>query len=205
MDQTSLVADLKKMLKSSAEKFELDDSEFIRHLDFALGDVSRVRPYRLIGAITLIPEQGEYPAPVDLIKLDFPLWGNAERRIRKPWNTNYPGLAPTVTVFGSGATKMISISPPPTAAQIISLGDQYKFYYSALHTIGATAEETTVDAADRDLLLIRALAQAMNELAARGVTQPIKLGGSGVGAMPKNGTPAALAEGLIKLFEGMAS
>ena len=205
MDQASLVNDLKSMLKEAVKKFSNDDSDYIRLIDFALSDISRVRPYRKTGAITLIAEVGEYPLPADLYKLDFPLWGNAERRTRKPWNTNYPGPAPVAHVFGGGASKMLYLSPAPTSAQIINLGDQYKFYYRGLHVVNAAAENTTVDSADRDLLLIRATAQAMNEMAADGVTKPIKLGGSGVGAMPKNGTPAALAESLMNLFTSMSA
>jgi len=205
MDQTTLVDDLKKMLNDSANKFEADDTDFVRQLDFALGDVSRVRPYRQMGSITLTADVGEYSAPANFFKMDFPLWGNAERRTRQPWNSNYPGPAPSVTVFGSGTGKTISLEPAPSAAQIFNLGDQYRFYYRALHVISVIEADTTVDVADRDLLLIRAAAQAMQELAARGVTKPIKLGGSGVGAMPKNGTPAALAEGLMKLFESMTA
>lgn len=205
MDQTSIVADLKKMLNDSASKFATDDTDFIRQIDFALGDISRARPHRLLGSITLTADVGEYAAPVNFIKMEMPIWGNAERRTRRQYDSNYPGPAPSVTVFGSGTNKSISLLPAPTAAQIVNIGSEYKFYYQAKHIVDTDAANTTVDEADRDLLLIRATAQAMQELAARGVSQPIKLGGSGVGAMPKNGTPAALAEGLINLFKSMAA
>ena len=59
--------------------------------------------------------------------------------------------------------------------------------------------------ADRNLLLIRATAQAMTELSHHNLAKPVVLGSNGVGAMPKNGTPAALADQLLKLFERMAA
>ena len=204
MSQAELVIDLKLMLKDAISKFGEDDTQFERLLDFSMADMSRVRPRRLVGTVALQAGVGEYAAPVDMVSLEFPLWGNAERRTRKPWESNHPGRAPSVTVFGDAGSKMIALSPPPSATHITDLGVDYKFYYRALHVIGVAAIDTTVEEADRSLLLIRACAQAMNELAANNVTKPVKLGNAGVGSMPKNGTPAALGESLMKLFEIMA-
>lgn len=204
MSQNELVADLKNMLMDAADKFSTDDTDFVRQLNFALNDLSSVRPRRNVGTLTLQAGVAEYSAPTDMVKMDFPLWGNAERRTRKQWHSNYPGPAPRVDVFGDPGSQMIMLTPPPTATHITDLGDQYKFYYCAKHSIGADAANTTVSEADRSLLLIRAAAQAMNELAANGITKPTKLSSAGVGSMPKNGTPAALADSLLKQFWSMA-
>lgn len=205
MSQAKLVEDLKLMLKDASDKFGADVTQFERLLDFSLPDLSRVKPRRLVGTVTLQAGVGEYTAPVDMVSLEFPLWGNAERRTRKPWASNHPGPAPSATVFGDAGSQMIALSPPPSATHITDLGSDYKFYYRALHKIGVAAADTTVKEADRSLLLIRACAQAMNELAANNVTKPVSLGSTGVGSMPKNGTPAALGESLMKLFENMAN
>ena len=205
MSQAKLVEDLQLMLKDAKDKFGSDATQFERLLDFSLTDISRVRPRRLVGTVILQAGVGEYLAPTDMVNLDFPLWGNAERRTRRPWESNHPGRAPSATVFGDAGSKMIALSPPPSATHIADLGTDYKFYYRALHVIGVTKEDTTVAEADRSLLLIRACAQAMNELAANNITKPVSLGNAGVGSMPKNGTPAALSENLMKLFESMAN
>lgn len=206
MSQQGLIDDLKSMLKDASDKFTAaNDGDFIRLLDFALGDMSIARPYRLIGEITLQSGVSEYQAPAGLIKIDLPLWGNTERRNRKKWNSNYPGPAPSATVSGFGSSKQISLNPAPTDLLIADLGEKYKFYYQARHVIDADAANTTIDASDRHLLLTRAAAQAMTELAANNVSKPVKLGSSGVGSMPKNGTPAALAEQLMNFFWSMAN
>lgn len=204
MSQADLVADLKSILNDSQDKFT-DPDDFQRHLDIAARDLARVRSRTLLGELDLVAEQSEYAAPADMLQPKFPLWGTTERRSRQPWESNWPGRLPVLTLAEVDGVLVLYLNPAPSAAQIADLGATYKYWYFAAHSIGALAADTTVRAVDRPLLLIRAAAQSLTELAHHNVAKPVQLGSSGVGSMPKNGTPSALAEGLLKLFERMAS
>lgn len=203
MTKADLVAELKAILMDCADKFiTANDADFIRHLEIAALDLSRVRPRTLLGSVTVEADVTDYSAPADMRLPKAPLWGVNEQHRTRPWNARFPGQLPRLSYVNG----MLHLMPAPTAEQITLLGSTFKFYYYARHVIGDTAEETSVNAGDRHLLLIRAAAQAMQELAANGVTKPVSLGRgtASVGSMPKNGTPAALSVQLISLFEAMA-
>ena len=206
MGQAELVADLKAILMDAAGKFTApSDADFVRHLDIAALDLGRFRPRTLVGEITLVADQPNYPAPDDLLDVKLPIWGTREKRARHPWNSDWPGPLPRLSVVENGGQRELWLSPPPSAAQIADLGSAYRFFYFAGHVVDADAAKTSVQPGDRHLLLIRAAAEAMQELAHNGVTKPVQLGSAGVGSMPKNGTPGALAESLLKQFQEMAS
>lgn len=206
MSQADLIADLKGILMDAAKKFTAaGDADFSRHLAIAALDLGRIRPRTMVGQIDLAADVGVYDAPPDLVAVKFPLWGTAEKRERRPWEGIWPGALPRLRVIEQDGAKALSIEPPPNLGMITDLGSTYRFYYYAGHVIGASSEETSVQASDRHLLLIRAAAQALLELANNGVTKPVQLGSAGVGAMPKNGTPGALAQALLDHFEAMAA
>lgn len=206
MSQDDLVTDLKQILNDSADKFSANnDADFKRHLDVAARDIGRVRPRTRIGNVTLIADQPSYPAPSDIKTPKYPIWGKLQQKNRKPWQSNYPCALPTMLLIQTDTGEELYLDPAPSADQIADLGSDYKFYYSAFHRIDAVANNTTVKIVDRDLLLIRATSQAMTELANHNVAKPVRLGSQGIGSMPKNGTPVALAEKLMDLFERMAA
>ena len=206
MTRASLVTDLKAILMDAAGKFTAAaDADFNRHLDLAALDMARVRPRTRVGSVTLVADQPNYAAPADSHQVKMPLWGLNERRQRKPWERGWPGRLPTLSLLTGDTGTELWLSPSPSAAQISDLGSTYRFYYFATHSIGATAEDTTIAPGDRHLLLIRATAHALQELANNGVTKPVQLGSGGVGSMPKNGTPGALADALLKQFVEMAA
>ncbi len=206
MSRADLVEDLKAILMDAALKFQAEDgSDFWRHLDIAARDLSRVRRRTLLGTLNLVADQPNYPAPPDILAPKVALWGMHERSSRKPWDPNWVGRLPVLRLVESAGTQEIWLDPAPTAAQIADLGAVYKFYYFATHRIDEDPSQTTVQSSDRPLLLIRAAAQALQELAHNNVTKPVQLGSAGVGSMPKNGTPAALSQSLMMLFERMAA
>jgi len=201
MSQADLVADLKASMPGSDVVFSAPaDADYIRQLDAAALDFSRVRPRTLVGAVTLSADISEYDAPGDLVRLKFPLWGINEKRARKPWESNYPGRLPRAYIVQGATGLQLSLEPAPNAAQIADLGSSYKFYYFAAHTIDTNATNTTILPADRGLLLLRAQAEAMKELAARNSHKPVKMR-DGMNSTPRNGTPAALYEQLMDAFE----
>lgn len=203
MTRADLVADLKASLQDAAKVFTAaNDADFSRHLDAAALDMGRVRPRTLLGTITLVAEQYNYTAPADLLSYKSDLWGIPGRRIN-PWETSYPGRLPDVRSAVSGAVRELHFLPAPTAAQITSLGATFRFYYFAAHSIGATAADTTLHAGDRGLLLLRAQAEAMKEMAMRNIAKPVQMR-DGLSQGPRNGTPSALFAELMRMFEGSA-
>lgn len=209
MSQADLVTDLKAILNDSKDKFKgissNIDADFQRQLTIAARDMGRVRPRTRIGNIALVAEQSNYPAPADVLQTKFPLWGTGQRKNRKPWQSNWPGILPVMQMVDGDAGNEIYLSPAPTAKQMTDLGSEYQYYYFATHSIAANAANTTVKPVDRELLLIRATAQAMLELSHHNIAKPVQLGTRGIGSMPKNGTPSALADKLLELFERMAA
>jgi hypothetical protein len=203
LSRDDLVADLKASLQDSAKVFSaVNDDDFVRHLNAAALDMGRIRPRTMLGTITLEAERFNYAAPADLHSYKFDLWSSPARRIQ-PWERNYPGRLPDVTLCGSGAAREIHFTPAPTAQQIAVLGSTFKFYYFAAHSIGAQVIDTTIQAGDRGLLLLRAQAEAMKELAMRNINKPVAMR-DGLSQGPRNGTPQYLFEQLMKLFEGAA-
>lgn len=205
MSKADLVLDLRRMLGSAADKFqEENDADFQRHLDVAAFELGRVRSRTLVGSVTLVADQDNYPAPTDLVQVKWPIWGTKERLRRRPWDPNWPATLPRLFLVESGGARELRLDPAPTAAQIVDLGAAYRFYYYAAHTVADAADQTTVRAADRPLLLVRAMAQALSELANQATTKPVQLG-DGIGSLPKNGTSAALAKAALELFDRMAA
>lgn len=202
MSIDALVLDLKAMLMDSAQRFE--PSDFQRQMDTAALDLPRVSPRVVQGTLTLEADLGYYPAPADLLAPIALDWGRAERLQCKPWNADWPGQLPRLSLLSVNGERQVLLTPPPTARQITQLGSAAAYRYSASYTIGDQATDTTVNPRDRHLLLTRALAEAMQDLASRGVSKPVTLGGKAGLSVPKNGAPAELARQLMERFEAMA-
>lgn len=202
MSQADLVTDHKAGLMDSADTFTAAlDADFIRHLDNAAQALGVRRPRTLLGELTLVADQSGYAAPADFHLFKTGLWGNTTA---KPWDKNWAGKLPRVSVVEVDGAMEIHLDPPPTAAQITLLGAAYKFYYFAKHTISATASATTVRPGDRGLLLLRAQAEAMKEMALRNIKKPVQMR-DGLASAPRNGTPAALFQALLDQFDREAA
>jgi hypothetical protein len=202
MSQADLVADLKSSLQDVADVFTAsNDADFVRHIERAAHDLIRVHPHVLAGTLTLTADLGTYPAPPDLVRVHRTRWADSYRG--QQWDRDWPGPFPRVSVVRNGANKLLFLTPAPNARQIAVLGQTFPYDYCAHHLIGENAVDTTVDTADRSLLLLRAQAEAMKELALRNLAKPVSLGppGASVGSMPKNGSPAGLYELLMSEFQ----
>ncbi len=207
MARGELVTDLRAMLGSALEFFQRDgvddDAELERHLDIATADLGRFRPRLRVDTVTLQAGVGEYEPPKDLIKPVVSFWGQDARRQRKPWETHWPARLPTLSLRETVAGLKLIIEPAPTAAQMADFGAAYSFEYLAQHVIGETAAATSIRPHDRHLLLQRAVIVALEQMAVARADKPVNLGDRVSG--PKNGTPAALAETLLKRWEVMAA
>lgn len=200
MSRTALYADLQGILGDAGKKFT-SESDFDRHLDLAALAVARkIRVTRLVKLI-VASGVADYPAPADMLDVKYSSWGENQRKENRPWQNNL-GRLPRLSAVTIEGVQHIHLSPAPDAGQLAQLGSDYPVFYYGVYVIGASESETTVPKKYRDLLLIRATVQALMELANSGSTKPVSLGSQGVGSMPKNGTPAALAESWLAIFDG---
>jgi len=201
MSRVDLLADYKASLQDASKVFTAaNDTDFNRHLDVAALAMGRVRPRTLLGTLTLVADQFNYAAPADFLMYKSALWGVITARV-SPWEKHYYGKLPNVSVAVNGAVREMHLLPAPTALQITLLGAGFKFYYFAGHTIDTIAANTTILAVDRWVLLLRAQAEAMKEMAMRNIGKPVQMR-DGISGGTRNGTPAYLYEQLMKMFEG---
>lgn len=84
--------------------------------------------------------------------------------------------------------------------QLSVWGATFRFWYFAQHVLSEAPGLTTINPSDRGLLLLRAQAEAMRELAMRNVIKPQAMR-DGYSSTPRNGTPAALFETLLAEFK----
>jgi len=203
LSRADLVADLKGSLHDAASVFTAAaDGDFSRFLDAAALDLSRYRPLTLVGNLTLSAGVDEYAAPSDLMDITAPLWGLGQSAPAF-WDDAWPGRPPRVSTAGRPGARVLVFAPAPTGRQIGAWGAAYKFFYRAVHSIGAAAAETTVAPADRGLLLLRAQAEALREMSIRNSGKPVQMRDGATGT-PRNGTPAALYQALMDEFERRA-
>lgn len=201
MSRTALVSDLKHMLGASADKFDQPgDGDFNRMLDIAALDFGRKRHRTLVGTLTLQAGINSYPAPADLLRSKHTTWGQQFRAERKPWNPEAPKQFPILSVVEQSDSRVMWLEPAPSALEISRYGAEYRYFYFAGHRIDEDETKTTLVAADRPLLLLRAMAQAMQQLAAGGVTKPVHLK-AGMTSVPKSSTPADYYKLLMEQFE----
>lgn len=195
MSRADLVLSLKESLLDATNAFTLPgDADFERQLDIAAADMHRVRPRTLVGEVTLQADVGEYDGPADLARYKSAIWGAVPDWSKaQPWEKTWPGRLPTVRQIDG---QRLSLTPPPSAKQIALLGSAFRFYYVADHAIGTAAEDTTIAARDRHLLLLRAQAEAMHELAMRDSVRPVQIR-DGFSGQAKTGTPQALWDSLM--------
>jgi hypothetical protein len=187
----------------SYERFA--DPDIDRQLDTAAADLSRVKPLILPATLALVADESFYAAPADLLNPVSLDWGMPELACRNPWDTDYPGRLPRISALTVSGARQLMLAPPPTQRQIDICGSAAAYRYSAAYRISLDAADTNVPETARHLLLIRALAEAMQDLASRGVAKPVTLGGKAGLSVPKNGAPSHLADELLKRFEAMAA
>lgn len=201
MSQADLVASLKESIHDAANVFTApSDADFVRLLDVAALALSQYRRRTMLGEITLSETASSYTLPADFVAYKSTLWGLP---MSKPWEPDFPGRLPDFRVVEIGGLLKATFVPGITARLISLLGSSYKFYYYASHVISGTASATTIRSADRGLLILRAQAEAMKEIAMRNLGKPVQMRDGLTGA-PRNSTPSALYAALMQEFEQAA-
>lgn len=200
MSLSSLVADLKASLFDAAGLFTAeDDADFKRFLAQALPDMQWKSPLTKLSEVTLAPGVSTYPVVAeDFAGFKVDLWRDVGR-LPRPWEPGYPGALPRVSAQHGATGWELVFESPPTAAMLTWLGSSFRFYYFAQHAIGEQSADTTLDEGDRGLLLLRAQAEAMLALAVRNAGKPVQLR-DGLSGAPRNSTPAALHQVLLRTF-----
>jgi hypothetical protein len=201
MSEADLVADLKASLFDAAGVFnsEPGDAAFKRFLRQALPDMQTKRPITRLGSVQLQAGTARYEvAEPGFAAFKVDLWREPSR-LPKPWDPAYPGPLPRVSATWDTDAWFLVFEPAPSTPAISVLGAEFKFYYFAEHAIGELAAATTINPQDRGLLLLRAQVEAMLALAMRNSAKPVQLR-DGLSGMPRNSTPAALHEILLRTF-----
>ncbi len=196
----TLVSDLKATLHDSAAVFRAEgDADFKRFLLAALPDMQAKRPITRLGEISLFVEQARYAVTYpDFAGLKVPLWSDAGK-LPQPWEPAYPGPIPRLAALWDGAAWWLEFETAPNWRHLACLGDKCRFWYFGSHVLSEDGETTTIAPADRGLLLLRAQAEAMRELAVRNAGKPVQLR-DGFTGWSRNSTPAALHKDLLDAF-----
>jgi len=202
IDFATLRDDLSQSLHAAARKFSGPDSDpdqdFRRHIFIAASDLAVRRGRTLVGDVELQADVKEYTAPADLLFVKSTLWGQDHKIL--PWDDKYPGPLPRCWVLRAPGAVTLRLNPPPTARQLQALSASYKFFYAAAYWTGDASDPIILDRADdRDLLLLRAQAEAARELTMQNIAWPgetkIKLASS------RNMTSRALFDALMAEFD----
>lgn len=196
MRLSNLRTDLRLALMNSSEAF--DDSTLDRILTTAAEAMAQKRP--LIGQDTLTVAAGTelYTAPAGVLQVLGDSW--SDRDIEDcPWN--YPFTLPSITHQHDpddvGAF-VWRITPIPTAEHLYVLGPMLTVRFNQPHSVSDTLGETTLRPADRELLLLRAVAECAKYLAVRQTSKAMDVR-PGMGAnVPRNSTPLAVFDTLMK-------
>lgn len=199
MSQADLVADLKRSLHDAASVFEdapEADADFKRFLQVAFTGMQAKRPRTLLGTVQLQADVDLYPiALTDFAQYKTHQWGS---RVIRPWLPCHPGALPRISAVNEGGTWALVFDPAPTSQHLDAYGSTFRFWYYGTHS--ADGSGSTLAEADRPLLLLRAQAEAMRELAMRNINKPVQLR-DGISGAPRNSTPAALYRELLAEWE----
>lgn len=199
MKRPDLIQAYKSSLLDAQRAFTADEEDYARHIIVALDEVNRLRPRHVLGTLMINAGAVEYPCPDDLITVFATHYGRNEKTYRNPWDANYPSVfLPSVFVaFDAMGHRVLRLNRTPSAHLISVLGSVCEYEYTAAHIV--TAEVSTLTAIDAGLVMLRAQAEAMRELAMRNSSQPTQLR-DGLTNSPANGTPSHLYTLLMSEF-----
>lgn len=203
MSMADLVATLKASLRDAATVFSAPgDVDFEGHLRTAADDFRRHKPRLMYGEITLQANQGAYALPADFGEFIQDTWGQQRK---KPWETGFSGRLPRIVIAEVEGVKKLVMSPPPSQANIDDAGAALAYWYKVPHTIHATdGALTTIPPALRGLLILRAQAEAMRQIAFRNSRLPVTIT-EGMSSQPRNGSASYLYQALLADFEKAAA
>ncbi|WP_233869252.1 hypothetical protein [Paraburkholderia adhaesiva] len=195
-DRTSAFdEDIAAAVKAAGPTGSTKEENLSRMLNIAALDFSRYRQRHMYGQLALQAGVNLYPAPDDLYLYIGSDWGRQAAR-DEPWNLPRALRHPMVVELletGVPAQRLLRFSPGPTSQHLIVFGVTFPYSYDARHVIGDDATGTTIRPEDRDLLLLRAVTEALREISLRDAWKPGRMR-DGLNASPRNQTMSALYE-----------
>lgn len=195
--RTEFLSRYKKSLLDSVRAFS--DADLERHVDIALQALSLIKPKLSATVLTLVGGRSLYPCPANLLAFQACFWGRANKAAVQPWDDGYVGKLPEWSVTHNEAgERFLRANPPPSFRQLSYIGSYAEIEYRA-----AWDWEDVGIGGMGHVLMLRAQAEAMRELAAKNATTAYNIR-EGISATPKNGTPAYLYEQLLQEFERLA-
>lgn len=199
-----LLADLKASMHDAGQHLNAaNDADWYRVLTVASTAMQAKRPITQVGQVVLQADQADYSlsAYTDMAAWKSHLWGS--KSPYAPWDPAYPGALPRVHALQRGTAWALQFDPAPSWAHINAFGSVFRFVYYGQHTLAEDPAQTTLALADRPLLLLRAQAEALRELAIRNVQKTTQVR-DGLSGTPRNNTPAALYQALLAEWQAAA-
>lgn len=176
-----------------------DIAAFDRHLDAACTDLIRVKPRIVSGTLTLVAGTALYAAPADAVAFHTADAVEINSQ-REPYESGWIPVVPRGALNVTAASRYWRLSPVPDYRIIAAIGASYGYTYRARHTLSETPADSTIPDEQEPLLLLRAQVEALTEVAIRNAHKPVQTRDS-LYSQTRNGTPAAIAELLMRLFE----
>lgn len=197
--RTKFAASLLDAVKLFGETAEQQAPILDAQLQTACRSLSRVLPRVVEASLALEAGQAGYTAPADAI--DFVSSRAVDRNAeREPFDPLWMAQIPVPTLSLAGSTRRWLFRPVPCSRFLGIFGSAYAYEYAASHLLSDTPAETTLPDEFEPLLILRAQVEAMRALAIRNAHKPVAMRDA-VYSQTKNGTPAALADLFMKLFE----
>src|SRR3546814_19366321 len=92
---------------------------------------------------------------------------------RNPWDPCFVSVVPQPALVRTAAGTLWRFSPLPDCATVIRLGADFPYTYRAAHKLTETEADATFPADQLPLVILRAQAAAMRELAIRHAHKPV--------------------------------
>jgi hypothetical protein len=178
------------------------DAEFERFLLQALPDMQVKCPITKLGTITLMANFPRYSlgSITGFAAFKTQLWGDTCRL--KPWEDGYPGAVPRVSASYEAGQWWLDFDPAPSSRAVAVWGSKFDFWFFGTHAIGDAAVDTTINAQDRGLLILRAQVEVMREMSIRNAGRPVAMR-DGFSGQPRNGHAAVIWKDLLDHFHGV--
>lgn len=199
MKRSQLLSTYTASLLDSQRAFSNENGDYERHIGVGLSELARHSPRHVWAELDLLPAQRAYDCPTDLISVFATHYGRDEKAQRHPWDADYPSARlPEVSLYhGGDGTRCLQVRPAPSYALMSQLGAVCAYEYTAAHIV--TEDVCTLTEVDVQLVILRAQAEAMRELAMRNSTTPVNVR-DGLTNSPQNGTPSYLYTLLMNEF-----
>lgn len=196
---------LRSALLEAAEIFGCDQSTeqtnaLNRHLDAAVQDYDRVLPCVATAELTWTAGTADYAAPADALGYHTAELVD-EQGALDPYDAMRVEQVPTPMLVRKAGVKTWRFRPAPTAGLLARLGCAFRYTYTAAHQLGDDgAVPGTLEQALLPQVVTRALVVSLLELAIRNSHKPVALRDPTY-SQTRNGTPAALADQLMRVWE----